>query len=136
MRRAPSSTKVRGQRQAKVVAFASFCSKLQRLPNKQAVDRGFRPPSPDREGKSRPLQADGLARPLLIRGWMPVPPTGTTLERAPMSTFDNPFDPERRLNRTGCSCGRHRSQTEHDAQLALRCAPLESEDKRAWSRRR
>ncbi len=31
-----------------------------------------------------------------------------------MSTFDNPFDPQRRLGRTGCACGRHRSQTEHD----------------------
>src|SRR5262245_55646257 len=30
-----------------------------------------------------------------------------------MSTFDNPFDPERRLNR-GCVCGRHGSQAEHD----------------------
>ena len=47
-----------------------------------------------------------------------------------MSTFDNPFDPERRLDRTGCSCGRHRSQAEHDAQLALQCTPIESEDKR------
>jgi len=47
-----------------------------------------------------------------------------------MSTFDNPFDPERRLNRTGCSCGRHRSQAEHDAQPQLQCAAIESEDKR------
>jgi len=47
-----------------------------------------------------------------------------------MSTFDNPVDPERRLDRTGCGCGRHRSQAEHDAQLALQCAPIESEDKR------
>jgi len=61
---------------------------------------------------------------------MPVLPAGTTLERAAMSTFDNPFDPERRLNRTGCSCGRHRSQAEHDAQLQLQCAPVESEDGR------
>src|SRR5262249_42040027 len=70
------------------------------------------------------------ARQLLIRGRMPVLPAGTTLERAAMSTFDNPFDPERRLNRTGCSCGRHRSQAEHDAQLQLQCAPVESEDGR------
>ena len=47
-----------------------------------------------------------------------------------MSTSDNPFDPERRLNRTGCSCGRHHSQAEHDAQPQLRCAPIESEDDR------
>src|SRR5207302_4764007 len=55
---------------------------------------------------------------------------GQTPERAAISTFDNPFDPERRLNRTGCRCGRHRSQAEHDAQLALQCARIESEDKR------
>jgi nitrate/nitrite transport system substrate-binding protein len=67
---------------------------------------------------------------LLIRAPTPVRVAGTTPERAAMSTFDNPFDPERRLDRTGCSCGRHRSQAEHDAQLALQCAPIESEDKR------
>src|SRR5258705_8762128 len=48
------------------------------------------------------------------------------MERAAMSTFDNPFDPQRRLNRAGCSCGRHRSQAEHDAQRQLACAPIES----------
>jgi nitrate/nitrite transport system substrate-binding protein len=53
-----------------------------------------------------------------------------------MSTFDNPFDPDRRLNRSGCACGRHRSQAEHDtdARRQLQCAPVEraatSEDKR------
>jgi len=47
-----------------------------------------------------------------------------------MSTFDSPFDPERRLDRTGCSCGRHRSKAEHDAQPPLQCAPTESEDRR------
>ena len=49
-----------------------------------------------------------------------------------MSTFDNPFDPKRGLNRTGCSCGRHVSQIEHerDAVPALQCTPVESEDKR------
>jgi nitrate/nitrite transport system substrate-binding protein len=120
----------RGNGRAAVAAFAPVCSKLQRLPNKQAINFGFHPPGADRRGKSRPLQTDGLARPLLIRGWMPVLPAGTTPERAAMSTFDNPFDPERRLDRTGCSCGRHRSQAEHDAQPQLQCAPIESEDKR------
>jgi nitrate/nitrite transport system substrate-binding protein len=45
-----------------------------------------------------------------------------------MSTFDNPFDPRNRLNRSGCSCGRHVSQIEHDrdAAQALQCAPVES----------
>ncbi|MER2268028.1 CmpA/NrtA family ABC transporter substrate-binding protein [Methylobacterium oxalidis] len=32
-----------------------------------------------------------------------------------MALFDNPFDPETRLRRGGCSCGEHRSQAEHDA---------------------
>jgi nitrate/nitrite transport system substrate-binding protein len=47
-----------------------------------------------------------------------------------MSTFDNPFDPQRPLNRSGCACGRHRSQAEHDhdAQRQLQCAPVESEE--------
>src|SRR5215207_5544932 len=45
-----------------------------------------------------------------------------------MSTFDNPFDPKRGLNRSGCSCGRHISQIEHerDAAPALQCTPVES----------
>jgi nitrate/nitrite transport system substrate-binding protein len=48
-----------------------------------------------------------------------------------MSTFDNPFDPNRRLYRQGCSCGRHVSQVEHDRdQPVLQCAAVESEDKR------
>jgi nitrate/nitrite transport system substrate-binding protein len=47
-----------------------------------------------------------------------------------MSTFDNPFDAQRRLNRLGCSCGRHGSQGEHDRDAQLQCAAVESEDKR------
>src|SRR5258707_14033492 len=48
-----------------------------------------------------------------------------------MSTFDNPFDPERRLRSNGCSCGRHVSEAEHElaAQLQVE-ASLESEQKR------
>src|SRR5207244_8870054 len=48
-----------------------------------------------------------------------------------MSTFDDPFDPQRRL-RSGCPCGRHRSQAQHDfdTQRQLSCAAVESEDKR------
>jgi len=47
-----------------------------------------------------------------------------------MSMFDNPFDPRNRLS--GCSCGRHRSQVEHDraADPALQCGPVEGEDRR------
>src|SRR4051812_44335336 len=49
-----------------------------------------------------------------------------------MSTFDNPFDPKQGLNRSGCACGHHISQIEHerDAAPALQCTPVESEDKR------
>jgi nitrate/nitrite transport system substrate-binding protein len=44
-----------------------------------------------------------------------------------MSTFDNPFDPTRRLSRAGCCCGRHASQIEHERDVApaLQCAPAE-----------
>src|SRR5437763_16335008 len=44
-----------------------------------------------------------------------------------MSTFDDPFDSSRRLNSSGCACGRHRSQVEHEleARLTLQCAPVE-----------
>src|SRR6266404_6024482 len=31
-----------------------------------------------------------------------------------MSTFDNPFDPGRRLRAGGCSCGQHVSEAEHE----------------------
>ena len=51
-----------------------------------------------------------------------------------MSTFDNPFDQSRRLSSSGCSCGRHIDQIEHerDAVRQLQCQPVEmsSEDKR------
>jgi nitrate/nitrite transport system substrate-binding protein len=62
---------------------------------------------------------------------MPVRVTGRMMERAAMSTFDNPFDPQRRLNRSGCACGRHRNQAEHDydAQRQLRAptSPVQGE---------
>jgi nitrate/nitrite transport system substrate-binding protein len=47
-----------------------------------------------------------------------------------MSTFANPFDPSRSLNRAGCSCGRHVSEAEHVRDAQLQCVPVESEDKR------
>src|SRR5919109_208901 len=61
---------------------------------------------------------------------MPVRSAGARMERAVMSTFDNPFDSERRLNRSGCICGRHRSQAEHEAeaQRQLACAPVQRMD--------
>ena len=48
-----------------------------------------------------------------------------------MPTFDNPFDPNRPLT-SGCSCGRHASERDHelDAQHQLQCAAVESEDRR------
>src|SRR5215471_4106669 len=54
------------------------------------------------------------------------------MERASMSTFDDPLDPTRGLNRSGCVCGRHRSAAEHDyeAQRQLQCVAVESEEKR------
>jgi nitrate/nitrite transport system substrate-binding protein len=53
-----------------------------------------------------------------------------------MSTFDNPFDSKRGLNRMGCACGRHVSQIEHERDDAptLQCTRVDSqgtsEDKR------
>jgi nitrate/nitrite transport system substrate-binding protein len=49
-----------------------------------------------------------------------------------MSMFDNPFDPRNRFTPSGCSCGRHVSQIEHeqDAAPAMQCAPVENEEKR------
>jgi nitrate/nitrite transport system substrate-binding protein len=62
---------------------------------------------------------------------MPAPGAGPTMERAAMSSCDDPFDPDRRLAPTGCACGAHRSQAEHDAaQRQLQCAAVASEDQR------
>ena len=47
-----------------------------------------------------------------------------------MSTFDNPFDPQRGLNKSGCSCGRHATQGDHARDAQLQCAAVESEDQR------
>ena len=47
-----------------------------------------------------------------------------------MSTFDNPFDASRTLNRNGCACGRHASDAEHARDAQLQCLPVESEDRR------
>jgi nitrate/nitrite transport system substrate-binding protein len=51
-----------------------------------------------------------------------------------MAMFDNPFDPKRGLDRSGCACGRHVSQIEHerDPASAMQCVPVESptEEKR------
>src|SRR5476651_1868640 len=48
-----------------------------------------------------------------------------------MSTFDNPFDPDRSLRSRGCSCGRHVSDAEHEAATQLQLqASIASEQKR------
>ncbi|HTO66368.1 MAG TPA: CmpA/NrtA family ABC transporter substrate-binding protein [Bradyrhizobium sp.] len=48
-----------------------------------------------------------------------------------MSTFDDPFDPDRVLSRSGCVCGRHRSASDHErAAAGLRCEETTSEEKR------
>src|SRR5438309_520803 len=48
-----------------------------------------------------------------------------------MSTFDDPFDADRALRRSGCVCGQHASAAEHDLGTpALRCEPVVSEEKR------
>src|ERR1700680_4897640 len=48
-----------------------------------------------------------------------------------MSTFDNPFDPDRGLRSSGCSCGRHVSEAEHEAAAQLQIqASVDSEQKR------
>ncbi|RJF74764.1 CmpA/NrtA family ABC transporter substrate-binding protein [Rhodopseudomonas palustris] len=49
-----------------------------------------------------------------------------------MSTFDNPFDPNRRLSAGGCSCGKHATEADHaaDAAALAQQPMLESEDKR------
>src|ERR1700730_19395781 len=51
-----------------------------------------------------------------------------------MSTFDDPFDADPKLSRSGCVCGRHGSAAEHDsAALALRCEPVPSDEQRYQS---
>ncbi len=47
-----------------------------------------------------------------------------------MSTFDNPFDPNRRLSSFGCSCGRHTSDAEHEAALQVQTASSQSDEQR------
>jgi nitrate/nitrite transport system substrate-binding protein len=47
-----------------------------------------------------------------------------------MSIFDDPFSPATNLQ-PACSCGRHRSQTEHEAAAQqLQCLPVDDEEKR------
>jgi len=51
-----------------------------------------------------------------------------------MSTFDNPFDAKRGLNSSGCSCGRHATQAEHDgvADLSLRAVTPDVSEEKAY----
>jgi nitrate/nitrite transport system substrate-binding protein len=51
-----------------------------------------------------------------------------------MSMFDDSFDSKRRLLPSGCACGRHASDMEHQRDAQLQCSPVEgqgiSEEKR------
>jgi nitrate/nitrite transport system substrate-binding protein len=49
-----------------------------------------------------------------------------------MGLFDNPLDGKSRLDRSGCRCGRHANEIEHESaeQPQLQCAAVESEEKR------
>jgi nitrate/nitrite transport system substrate-binding protein len=48
-----------------------------------------------------------------------------------MAIFDNPLDPNRKFKPTGCGCGRHQDQAEHDQATGEQLQPVEiSEDKR------
>jgi len=48
-----------------------------------------------------------------------------------MSTFDDPFDADRTLSRSGCVCGQHGSTAEHEqAALTLRCEPVPTDEQR------
>lgn len=47
-----------------------------------------------------------------------------------MSTFDNPFDADRRLGATGCSCGHHANEAEHHAAARLSLQSASSEQSR------
>ena len=60
-----------------------------------------------------------------------------------MSTFDNPFDTDRKAaKRCGCSCGEHPTQAEHDAAATRAAArpvawtrPAKTRACVAWSKR-
>ncbi len=49
-----------------------------------------------------------------------------------MSTFDNPFDAKLRLKQSGCACGKHASELEHerDAQAKFECVPAANDETR------
>ncbi|MGL4264014.1 MAG: twin-arginine translocation signal domain-containing protein, partial [Afipia sp.] len=47
-----------------------------------------------------------------------------------MSTFDNPFDPNRRLSSFGCACGQHSSDAEHNAALQFQTVTSQSDEQR------
>ena len=70
------------------------------------------------------------------RGGAGLLPRWLTEERS-MSTFDDAFDADRELSRSGCVCGQHRSAAEHEqAALALRCEPVAERGEALRGRRR
>src|SRR5437762_343710 len=62
----------------------------------------------------------------------PLRTTAPKREHIGMSSFDDPFDPQRPLRQWGCPCGRHASAREHAlaTQAQVSCAAVESEDRR------
>jgi nitrate/nitrite transport system substrate-binding protein len=53
---------------------------------------------------------------------------------APMTIYDQPFDPNHPLDRSGCVCGRHRSCAEHDyeASRAMMCEPVAASQEKTY----
>jgi nitrate/nitrite transport system substrate-binding protein len=47
-----------------------------------------------------------------------------------VSTFDNPLDPNRRLQSSGCSCGRHASEADHVHDANLQTLAAQTEERR------
>jgi nitrate/nitrite transport system substrate-binding protein len=49
-----------------------------------------------------------------------------------MAKFEHPYEPEQSEPTSGCICGRHRSQLEHehDARRLLQCVPATGEPRR------
>jgi nitrate/nitrite transport system substrate-binding protein len=53
---------------------------------------------------------------------------------APMTIYDQAFDPNHPLDRSGCVCGRHRSCAEHDyeASRAMMCEPVAASQEKTY----
>jgi nitrate/nitrite transport system substrate-binding protein len=49
-----------------------------------------------------------------------------------MTIFDNPFDPTRKLKRSGCSCGRHADDAEHARAAGLQVRPAAASEEKSY----